>query len=238
MNGETRKRTAVLLDPHPLWLDALEMVLARTGVEVVGATTSAAHALTLVNQHRPHLFVAETDIPDDEIDGIACIREAREKNPATKVIVLSRGTASQSVHAAFAAGATAYVVKTARPDDVASAIRQTFDHSVYYATEVAAQAADGRSPEQGAHSADRRRADIDSLLTKREREILRLVSEGRSNAELAGMLWVTEQTVKFHLSNIYRKLGVSNRTEASRWAQLQGLLPHRADRNTDASTAA
>jgi DNA-binding CsgD family transcriptional regulator len=62
-------------------------------------------------------------------------------------------------------------------------------------------------------------------LTRRELEILRLVAEGHSNAELAKMLWVTEQTVKFHLSNIYRKLDVSNRTEASRWAQIQGLLP-------------
>jgi DNA-binding CsgD family transcriptional regulator len=62
-------------------------------------------------------------------------------------------------------------------------------------------------------------------LTRRELEILRLVAEGLSNAELAKMLWVTEQTVKFHLSNIYRKLNVSNRTEASRWAQLNGLLP-------------
>jgi DNA-binding CsgD family transcriptional regulator len=64
-----------------------------------------------------------------------------------------------------------------------------------------------------------------SDLTRRELEILRLMSEGLSNAELARMLWVTEQTVKFHLSNIYRKLGVANRTEASRWAQLNGLLP-------------
>jgi DNA-binding CsgD family transcriptional regulator len=62
-------------------------------------------------------------------------------------------------------------------------------------------------------------------LTRRELEILKLVAEGLSNAELARMLWVTEQTVKFHLSNIYRKLNVSNRTEASRWAQLHDLLP-------------
>jgi DNA-binding CsgD family transcriptional regulator len=61
-------------------------------------------------------------------------------------------------------------------------------------------------------------------LTRRELEILRLVAEGHSNAQLARMLWVTEQTVKFHLSNIYRKLDVANRTEASRWAQRRGLL--------------
>ena len=61
-------------------------------------------------------------------------------------------------------------------------------------------------------------------LTRRELEILQLVAEGHSNTQLAKMLWVTEQTVKFHLSNVYRKLDVANRTEASRWAQLHGLL--------------
>ena len=61
-------------------------------------------------------------------------------------------------------------------------------------------------------------------LTRRELELLKLVAEGHSNAQVARMLWVTEQTVKFHLSNVYRKLGVANRTEASRWAQTRGLL--------------
>src|SRR5205807_6268420 len=67
--------------------------------------------------------------------------------------------------------------------------------------------------------------DENVALTRREREILALVAEGHSNRDLARMLWVTEQTVKFHLSNIYRKLDVANRTEASRWAQLHDLLP-------------
>ena len=62
-------------------------------------------------------------------------------------------------------------------------------------------------------------------LTRREFEILQLVAEGHTNGVMASMLWVTEQTIKFHLSNVYRKLNVSNRTEASRWAQVNGLLP-------------
>ena len=77
------------------------------------------------------------------------------------------------------------------------------------------------------HAPDAERAlvdDADVALTRREREILALVSEGYSNRELAKMIWVTEQTVKFHLSNIYRKLDVSNRTEASRWAHKHRLI--------------
>jgi DNA-binding CsgD family transcriptional regulator len=70
------------------------------------------------------------------------------------------------------------------------------------------------------------RSDVPALpqLTRRELEILRLVAQGHANGEVAKMLWVTEQTVKFHLSNTYRKLGVANRTEASHWAYVQGVL--------------
>ena len=108
----------------------------------------------------------------------------------------------------------AYVVKTAHSDDVGVAIRQTFTPSLFLPSVASASNGNGA---MDSHPA----ADI---LTKREREILKLVAEGHSNSQLARMLWVTEQTVKFHLSNIYRKLEVANRTEASRWAQLHGLL--------------
>jgi DNA-binding CsgD family transcriptional regulator len=102
---------------------------------------------------------------------------------------------------------------------VASAVRQAFAHSVFTAdSDLAAAVEPVAAPA---------RKERPGGLTKRELEILKLVAEGHSNAGLARMLWVTEQTVKFHLSNVYRKLDVSNRTEASRWAQLNGLLsPH------------
>jgi DNA-binding NarL/FixJ family response regulator len=116
----------------------------------------------------------------------------------------------------FQAGAAAYVLKSAHPDDLASAIRQAFAHSVYFAP--SGGLSNGHAG-QGSVSADL------AELTKREREILKLAAEGHSNAQLARMLWVTEQTIKFHLSNTYRKLDVSNRTEAARWAQMHGLVP-------------
>ena len=108
------------------------------------------------------------------------------------------------------------VFKTAEQEDLASAIRQVFERSIYLAGEGIAPLP--TLPDPQAESAARE-------LTRRELEILRLVAEGYSNSQLAKMLWVTEQTVKFHLSNIYRKLDVANRTEASRWAQVHGLLP-------------
>jgi DNA-binding NarL/FixJ family response regulator len=198
-------------------MDAVEQVLNRIDIEVEGKATSPGHALALIEERRPSLFVTGLEMDGETVDGIECLALARERAPELKVIVLSALADSQHVDAALAAGADAYVVKTAHADDLASAIRQAFDHSIYLA-----RAHNGRR--------ERTQETVEETLglTRRELEILTLVAEGHSNAQLARMLWVTEQTVKFHLSNIYRKLSVSNRTEASRWAQVHGLLPLQA----------
>jgi DNA-binding NarL/FixJ family response regulator len=202
-------RKAVLLDQHPLWHEAVKPVLDRLDVEVVAKTTSSDEALAVIEEHAPDLLLLELDLPEDGMDGISVIREAKERTPALRVIVLSLYDNPHEVEAAFAAGAAAYVLKSVRPDDLATAVRQAFEPSIYL---------------PGSKPAVRTAGDRSKLLTERELEIVRLVGEGHSNRELARMLWVTEQTVKFHLTNIYKKLGVSNRTEASRWAQGQGLL--------------
>jgi DNA-binding NarL/FixJ family response regulator len=214
----TPERTAVLLDPHPLWLDALEGVLERLGLAVGLKTTSPAEVLRSLDRIRPDLLVAEVETPDGEIDGITCLQHARGQVPDLRGIVISSQADPRIIDAALAAGASAYVLKTAHPEDFASAIRQAFTSSIFLA---------GAFRPEPAPVGDAPRKPAD--LTARELEILRLVAEGLSNGEMARRLWVTEQTVKFHLSNIYRKLDVSNRTQASRWAQVNGLLsPPRA----------
>jgi DNA-binding NarL/FixJ family response regulator len=217
-------RTAVLLDEHPLWLEGVEQVLARIGIEVTGKATSPEHALALIEEHRPSLFVTGIELENGERDGLETLALAKKRAPELKMIVLSAYSDPQYVDAALAAGAEAYVLRTAHADDLASAIRQAFHHSVYLA-----HGHDGKR--------QRSRTSIEEAwgLTRRELEILTLVAEGHSNAQLARMLWVTEQTVKFHLSNIYRKLNVANRTEASRWAQVHGLLPLQAAQSTAAA---
>ena len=210
---------AVVLDPHPIWLDAVEMVLERIGARVVLKTSSPSEALAMIEREQPQLLTLELDTPSGGPDGFEVMRRAKTVAPSLRAIVLSAHHDAVHIDAALAAGAAAYVVKTAHPDDVASAVRQAFDHSVYLAGGPRPIAGPPAAPPPAAAAAEN-----PGGLTRRELEILRLVAEGHSNSQLARMLWVTEQTVKFHLSNIYRKLGVSNRTEASRWAQLNGLL--------------
>ena len=114
------------------------------------------------------------------------------------------------------AGAVCFVGKAADPNDLAGAIHVLLNDSIHL-TPHTPPAAPEPAREPGEEGAD-------ALLTRRELEILRLASSGLSNAQMAKHLWVTEQTIKFHLSNIYRKIGIRNRTAASRWAQANGLL--------------
>jgi DNA-binding NarL/FixJ family response regulator len=206
-------RTAVLLDQYPLWLDALEQVLAKVGVGVVGKTTRPEVALALISDREPDIFVTSIETSGSPMDGLECLRRAHERVPELKAIVVSMFDTPQYVDAAIEAGANAYVVKTAQPEDIASAIKQALEHAV---------------PARN-HQPQSRRPKLKAIrggadLTPREFEILQLVAEGNTNAEIAKRLWVTQWTVKFHLANAYRKLGVSNRTEAARYMFEHGLV--------------
>jgi DNA-binding NarL/FixJ family response regulator len=191
----------------------MDQLLGRVGVTIVGKTTDPAEALDLVEKHRPDILLADYGVGGSELRSVECVRKAQELHPELKTVVLSATDEPQQIESAFAAGASVYCVKTAAKDDLMAGIRQAFEASIYLA-----HSANMSMPRESAVAPET------GDLTRRELEILRLVAEGHSNSQLARMLWVTEQTVKFHLSNIYRKLNVANRTEASRWAQLRGLL--------------
>ena len=222
-SGEERSaRSAVLVDQHPLWLEAVEQVLTGISIRVVGKATSFDEGSRLIADLEPELVVAEISNADAGVEGLAWLTDLRQRHPEVKVVVLSAADDPATINAVLSAGVAAFVVKKAHPDDLAVAVRQAYEHSIYLPS--SSHDSPGLAP-----------MSLTSIeLTRRELEILLLVAEGHSNSELARMLWVTEQTVKFHLSNIYRKLDVSNRTEASRWAQVHGLLSAQQARSTAA----
>jgi len=203
----------------------MEKLLAEVGVDVVGRTTAGDEAVRLVEEHRPDLLIAGVDVTSS--DEVTWIAKATQAHAELRAVVVDDNTNPEAIDGAFAAGAAVYCVKTAPQDDFSSAIRQVFERSIYLASDARQAPATRQVVPMDPGVRD---------LTRRELEILRLVAEGYSNSQLAKMLWVTEQTVKFHLSNIYRKLDVANRTEASRWAQVNGLLP--SQRNAELTTAA
>jgi DNA-binding NarL/FixJ family response regulator len=209
-------RTGIVLDPHPLTLDAVVRVLEALSFNVLAKTSAPTEALEAVLRQAVSILILDIEAQDAELDGLSCLAEVTTEAPETRSIVLTAQTDSRLIDAVFDAGAEAYVVKTVQPEDLAAVIRQAFEHSVYLPSL--------RRFEPGPLGSERSEEPAMPQLTRRELEILRLVAQGHSNGELAKMLWVTEQTVKFHLSNTYRKLGVANRTEAGHWAHTQGLL--------------
>ncbi len=215
---------AVLADPHPMWLDAVGDLLRDGDIGVAAKTSPGPDALAALEEIRPDVLVTELVSRGGELDAPAYIRDALARSPETKIVVLAAAADRATVHEVLLAGAGAYVVKTARQEDLLAAVRQTFDGSVFMAPAafLASRATRAVEPvDEAAEPVDEAKLD---RLTPREQEILRLTADGLTNVQLARLLWVSEQTIKFHLSNIYRKLGVTNRTEASRWAQVHGLL--------------
>ena len=210
--GSAGTPTAVILDGYPLWLEALQRLLAEIGVTTVGKTASPSSALGLLDEHHPDLVVADVDSLGEHTR-LRWIESALSSSGGARLIILGPRSESGLVSEVLAAGAHAYVENTMDSTELALVVKQVFDQSIFFAPVVPHRSAVGRSPGQPTNT-----------LTRREWQILTLVSEGMSNAEIAQRLWVTEQTVKFHLSNVYRKLGVSNRTQASRWVRINGIV--------------
>ena len=194
----------VLLDLHPIWLDSMRDVLDDMGMDVAAATTIPEEALDAIARLTPRYFVLDPAVRDGESTWLRLIGEAVALDPSITVIALSESGDAETVQAAFAAGAAAYVVKTANENDIGAALQLAQKTAIHVARSLPA------TPDNEA-------------LTRREYEILQLVAEGHSNAVIGRKLWLAEQTVKFHLSNVYRKIGVQNRTAAARWAELHGV---------------
>jgi len=199
----------VIADDHRLILDGIRRALeAGGGFDIVGETQSGTQVLPLVARTQPDLVVLDLRMPN--MDGLACLDEIRRRYPDVKVVMLSASTSQDLIETALRRGASAYILKTVDPTDLPSTLREALSGNVFSTTGI------GESDEPtGAKAAG---------LTEREITILKLLAHGRSNEEIARELWVAQQTVKFHLTNIYRKLGVKNRTEATRYAYQQGLV--------------
>jgi DNA-binding NarL/FixJ family response regulator len=199
----------LLADDHRLILAGIRRALEEVeDLEVVGEAESGSQVLPLIHQTSPDLVLLDLRLPD--MSGLACLDAIRQRYPEVKVVILSAFSDTEHIQAAFQRGATAYIVKSVNPVDLPSALRQALDQTVYQGVRVIG--------DMGGQAGD-------SIgLTEREMSMLKALARGLSNQAISKEFWVTEQTVKFHLSNIYRKLGVANRTEAARFAYERGLV--------------
>jgi DNA-binding NarL/FixJ family response regulator len=201
----------LIADDHPLLIAGIRRALELSeNIEVVGEAHSGPEVMSLIERRRPDLVLLDLRMPG--VSGTDCIERIRATWPEVKTVVLSACADRDSIDSALNAGASAYVVKSVNPADIASVIRQAATGSVFHAT--SRPRSSGPQPYE----------PVAPLLTDRERVILEGVAAGLTTAAISKDLWVSEHTVKFHLTNIYRKLGVPNRAGAIRYALENGLV--------------
>jgi DNA-binding NarL/FixJ family response regulator len=208
---EAEPITVLVADDHPLIIAGIRRTLdAYDDIDVVGEARSGPELLALIERRRPALVLMDLGMPGT--NGCDCIERVRACWPDTKIVVLSAEADRKTIDAALRAGADAYIVKSADVVDVAAVLRQAFNSAVYMAPVYAPRS--------------QPTCDEPALptLTDRERSILSAIASGLTNAAISREMWVSEHTVKFHLTNIYRKLGVSNRAGAVRYAYENDLV--------------
>jgi DNA-binding NarL/FixJ family response regulator len=208
---EADTMSVLLVDDYELLRSALRLLLeSEVGCEVHDVA-SAEEAVAAVGTHDYDVVLLDVCMP--EHDGLWTLRQIKTLRPELPVIMLSHFGDADYVRASLDAGAAGYVVKEADVDQVKEAIRTAMDGRGVYVHPVAASELLAAS----------RYKPFDAL-TPRESDVLRLLIHGTTNEEIATQLFVTEKTVKTHLSAIFRKLGVSNRTQAATTAVQRGLI--------------
>ena len=204
-----RRIRILLADDHALVLQALRLALEpEPEIEIVAEARSGSEVLPRVAETEPDMILLDIRMPG--LDGLQLLDRLGKQYPDTKVVILSGVDEPELAAEALRRGAKAFLGKGIDPADVWPVLRQVYEgdlvgESFATGTEASVKTAD----EFG--------------LTGREREILERVATGRSNKQIASEFWLSEQTIKYHLTNVYRKLGVSSRTEAARFAYDHGL---------------
>jgi DNA-binding NarL/FixJ family response regulator len=207
----------LLADDQLVTLEGVRIVLESSDdISVVGQAGTAEELSSLVARTRPDVVLIDPQLCGE--DEFGCIGTIRAQHREAKVVFFSMKSNIHHVHAALEAGAAAYIIKTIHPLDLVGALRQTLQRTVFHPR--LSKTLNGNNNGGGEE------------LTAREREILTAVARGLSNKAIGEEFWVTEQTVKFHLSNVYRKLGVPSRTAAVRYAHEHGLVGMERERVT------
>ena len=203
----------LVADDHPMLREGLVAVLGtQPDFEVVGEAADGSEAVRLAETLRPDVIMLDLEMPG--VDGVATLERLRDAGSTSRAIVFTAYDTDQRILGALRAGARGYLLKGASRTEIFDANRTIHAGGSLLepgvTTRLLDQLREDRQPREA--------------LTPRELEVLVLISEGLHNSEIAGRLFVTERTVKFHVSSILAKLGADNRTEAVALAARRGLI--------------
>ena len=196
----------LLVDDHRLVRAGLSTMLYATGeFDVVGEAADGAQAVELALASKPDVALMDLSMP--VLDGVAATRRLRAECPQVKVVALTSFSDRQRVSEALGAGAVGYLLKDCAPDELLAAVRAAAAGQVPLDPRVAGVLPPSQQPEPA------------ELLSEREAQVLRLTAAGLANKQIGRRLGISESTVKVHLGNIFKRLGVSDRTSAALWAR-------------------
>lgn len=201
----------VLVDDHHQMHQIVRATLDATkDIKLVGQAANGEEGIALCEQHQPDIVLMDVVMPI--MDGIDATKILHERIPAIKILVLSSFHDHESVYAMLRNGAAGYLVKSSLAQDLAETIRATFQGKMVFSSEVGAQLVSPPQPTLNFH------------LTDRELEVLVLLAEGLTNQQSALKLSISQSTLKFHMNNIFEKLGVQTRSEALVLAAKNNLI--------------
>jgi DNA-binding NarL/FixJ family response regulator len=213
----------LLADDQRLVRESLATLLGLLGgIELVATASSGEEAIALVERHQPDVVLMDLRMP--RVDGIEATRRLRERHPGVRVIALTTYADDESVLGALRAGARGYLTKDASGQDIRAAIVSVaggdaaLDPAVQH--HVVAALADQRDGPGGVGTSD---PELPNGLTAREAEVLTLIAEGLTNAEIAERLVVSPTTIKSHINHLFAKAGIRDRAQAINYAYRSGL---------------
>ena len=207
-------RVLIADDHHVVRRGLLFFLKTQKDIEVVGEAKNGLEAVELVEQLQPDIVLMDLVMP--ELDGIQATKRIKKKWPNVRVLMLTSFSDKDHVLPAMEAGASGYQLKDIEPDDLVDAIRQIMNGENIIHPHATTQLEEGLREEES-------KLHIINPLTPREQDVLAELTKGKSNREIASSLFVTEKTVKTHISNIFTKLQVQDRTQAALYAVKHGL---------------
>jgi DNA-binding NarL/FixJ family response regulator len=214
---ETKQRI-LIVDDHTLLRAGLRALLAQDpALEIIGESGNGRDAIRAVGQLSPHLVLMDLTMPG--MNGIEAITEIKRRYPEVRVLVMTLHKTEEFIHASLQAGADGYILKDATHDEFQVAIRSVLQGKTYLSMDVSGKVVSGYLG--GGKSTG---TGVFSTLTHREREILKLVAEGKSNKEMAEFLCLSVKTVEKHRSNLMTKLDVHNAAGLTAYAIERGLV--------------
>ena len=211
------KITVLLVDDHKVVRQGVRAFLqAQADIEVVAEADSGETAVVLAAEHAPDVVLMDLVMPG--MDGVAATRAVKAQSPRTQIIMLTSYHQDEHIFPAIRAGALSYLLKDIEPSALAEAVRQAAQGEAVLHPRVAARVV------QELHGSRQESINVFTELSERELEVLRLIADGANNSSIAEQLFISEKTVKSHVSNILGKLHLADRTQAAVLAWREGVV--------------